>query len=85
MDSPETTLTPVRWAELPAEEAAQIRSEIATRPWEQELFAVFRRSDGALVLHLGSQTGPYAGGGDVVVAVRGNAGWSLERTDFWTL
>lgn len=75
----------IRWADLPADDAASLTATIAQYPWSPEVFAVFRRADGALVLHLGTQTGPYSGGGDVVVAERVEGGWKMERIDFWVL
>lgn len=84
-DEPPLPHVPIRWADLSADDAARLASGIAEYPWSPEVFAVFRRADGALILHLGTQTGPFSGGGDVVVAERIDDGWKLERTDSWVL
>jgi len=77
---------PIRWSELSAEDAQALRAAVEAQPqWEQEIFAIFRRKDGAFVLHLGTQTGPFSGGGDVVLATHRQGGWRLERTGFWVL
>ncbi|MBS0658167.1 MAG: hypothetical protein JSR82_07970 [Verrucomicrobia bacterium] len=86
MEEPANELTSLSWRNLASTDAAALQSAVAAHPeWPQEIYALFRRGDGALVLHLGAQTGPYAGGGEVVVAQRQGEGWELVRTGFWTL
>lgn len=86
MDEASEHSTPIHWSELPAEDARAIRAAVEAMPqWQQEIFALFRREDGSFVLHLGTQTGPFSGGGDVVLATLTKSGWRLERTGFWVL
>lgn len=85
-DEADHSPTPVRWSELPEADATAIWAEIAAHPaWAQELFSVRRRADGALLIELGTQNGPYSGGGQRVLAQRVGASWSVEYVEDWVL